>query len=171
MRRSLFLLTAWILALIRVFVLGVAAVSIGMSDFGGVSSSLLRIFQLYTLLFVYIVMLQYFKPAAREFLKTPTLVVAGVAPVLSVLALLALLHGSKTSLPADPVKTGGAILFIILLDVVILGLLAMDALKHQTATPSVPPKEEHTTALGTSEEEARAQVSDTAHDIPEHEVS
>jgi hypothetical protein len=46
MRRSPFLLIVAILAFFRVFVLGIAAVSVGMTDYGGVSSALFRIFQL-----------------------------------------------------------------------------------------------------------------------------
>jgi len=145
MRRSPFLLIVAILAFFRVFVLGIAAVSVGMTDYGGVSSALLRIFQLYNLLFVYIVILQYFKPAAREFLKVPSLLVASASPVLSVLALLAFVHRSGASFPVDLVRAGGSMLILLLLDVLVLGLLALDALRHQAP-------EEH------------------AHDDPEHEV-
>jgi len=86
MRRSLFLLMAAILAFLRVFVLGIAAVFVGMTDYGGISSALLRIFQVYSLFFVYIVILQYLKPAAREFLRMPSLVVASASCVLSAFA-------------------------------------------------------------------------------------
>ncbi len=132
---------AAIVAFLRVFVLGIAAVSLGMADYGGVSSALLRIFQAYNLFFVYIVMLQYFKPAARALLRMPSLVVASASLVLSVLALFAFVHASKASFPADFVRTGGSMLVLLLLDILVVGLLAADALKHQA-----PPKEK--TALG-----------------------
>jgi len=163
MRRSPFLLTAAILALARVFVLGLAAVSLGMSDYGGVSSALLRIFQLYNLLFVYIVALQYFRPAVREFLKTPSIVVACASPVLSVLALLALVHGAKASFPADIVKTGGSLLILILLDVLILGLLALDALRSR-------PRQEEKAVPGPTEGSGQPQISGHTHEDTEHEV-
>jgi hypothetical protein len=164
MRRSPFLLTAGILAFFRVFVLGIAAVSLGMGDYGGVSSAMLRIFQLYNLLFVYIVILQYFKPGAREFLETPSLLVACASPVLSVLALLAFVHPSNASVPVDLARTGGSILILILLDVLILGLLALDALRYH------PPREGKP-ALGQEAGSEKPQVSEHAHDDPEHEVS
>jgi hypothetical protein len=138
MRRSPFLLMAGIVAFVRVFVLGVAAVSLGMTDYGGVSSALLRIFQVYDLFFVYIVMLQYFKPAAREFLRMPSLVVTGASCVLSALALFAFVHASRASFPADFVRTGGSMLGLLLLDVVVLGLLALDALRRQVSVEEKP---------------------------------
>ncbi len=122
---------AGIVAFFRVFVLGVAAVSVGMTDYGGVSSALLRIFQVYDLFFVYIVLLQYFKPAVREFLRMPSLVVASASCVLSALALFAFVHASRASFPADFVRTGGSMLVLLLLDVLVVGLLALDALRHQ----------------------------------------
>jgi magnesium-transporting ATPase (P-type) len=89
MQRSLFLLIAAIVAFLRIFIIGIVAILFGMSDYGGVTSALLRIFQLYNLLFVYIVLIQYIKAGAREYLRKPSLIVACVSPILSVLALFA----------------------------------------------------------------------------------
>jgi hypothetical protein len=163
MRRSPLLLIVGVLAFFRVFVLGIAAVSLGMSDYGGVSSALLRIFQLYNLLFVYIVILQHFKPEARVFLKVPSMLVASVSPVLSVLTLLAFVRNSKVSFPVDLVKTSGSVLILVLLDVLILGLLALDSLRYR-------PSREEKPALRQGEASERPQVSEQAHDDSEHEV-
>lgn len=123
------MLVAGILAFIRIFALGVAAVSLGMTDFGGASTSILRVFQLYGLLFVYLLFLQYFRPSAREVLRTPCVLISAVAPVLSVLALLAFIKGAGKSIPIDLVKTGSSIFVVILMDLLILGLVVMDSLK------------------------------------------
>lgn len=136
------MLIASILAFVRVFVLGVAAVSLGMSDRGGVSSALLRVFQLYNLFFVYILFLQYAKPESRALLKAPSIVLASVSPILSVLALIEFIRGAGASFPVDLAQTGGSILIVILLDILILGLLALDALKSQSSrgdAGSAPP--------------------------------
>jgi hypothetical protein len=129
MRRSLYMLVAGILAFIRIFALGVAAVSLGMTDFGGASTAILRVFQLYGLLFVYLLFLQYFRPSAREALKTPCLLISAAAPVLSVLTLLAFVKGVGKSIPVDLVKTSSSIFVVILMDLLILGLVGMDSLK------------------------------------------
>lgn len=136
MRRSLLMLFATILALVRVFMLGIAAASLGMIERGGVSSALLRIFQLYNLFFVYMLLLQYIKSESKVFLKTPTMVVASASPVLSILAFVEFVASPETAFSISPVNSSGAILAIILLDIVILALLALDAPKIQT-----PPSE------------------------------
>lgn len=136
MRRSLFLLMAAILVFLRVFVLGIAAVFAGMTDYGGVSSALLRIFQVYSLFFVYIVILQYLKPVAREFLRMPSLVVASASCVLSAFALYAFAQTSKASIPTDVVRVGGSVFVLFLLDFLVMGFLAMDGRRPK------PPREE-----------------------------
>lgn len=142
------MLIAGILAFIRIFALGVAAVSLGMTDFGGVSTAILRIFQLYGLLFVYLLLLQYFRPSAREALRAPCLLISAVAPVLSALAFLAFVKGTGKSIPIDLVKTGSSLFLLILMDLLILGLVVIDSLKakfphkegqsKQAQSPEVP---------------------------------
>ncbi len=129
MRRSLFLLVATVLALVRVFALGFAAVSLGISDSGGASSALLRVFQLYSLFFVYILYLQYRTPETRKTLLTPSIVLACAAPVLSVLSMLALIRHTGDSLPVNLAQAGGSLLAVLALDILVMGLLAIDALK------------------------------------------
>ncbi len=133
MRRSVFLLIATIVAFVRVFALGFAAVSLGMSDNGGASSALLRVFQLYSLFFVYILYLQYRKPEVRASLQTPSIVLACATPVLSILALLALLRHTGDSLPINVAQAGGALLAVLALDILVVGLLALDALRATRA--------------------------------------
>ncbi|HQO45864.1 MAG TPA: hypothetical protein PKY65_05255 [Rectinema sp.] len=131
MRRSLFLLIAAIVAFLRIFIIGIVAILFGMSDYGGVTSALLRIFQLYNLLFVYIVLIQYIKAGAREYLRKPSLIVACVSPILSVLALLTYIRNIGGSFPVDMAKAATSMITLILLDIVVLGLLVIDALKFK----------------------------------------
>ncbi len=128
MRRSLFLLIATVVAFVRVFALGFAAVSLGMGDRGGASSALLRVFQLYSLFFVYILYLRYRTSEKRDALQTPSIVLACAAPVLSVLALLALIRHAGDSLPTNLAQAGGSLLAVLVLDILVAGLLAFDAL-------------------------------------------
>jgi hypothetical protein len=126
------MLFATVLALVRVFVLGIAAASLGMIERGGVSSALLRIFQLYNLFFVYILLLQYLKSESKAFLKIPTIVIASVSPVLSILAFVEFIASPETAFSMSLAGSSGAILAVILLDIAILAFIAFDASKPQT---------------------------------------
>lgn len=167
MRRSLYMLVAGILAFIRLFVLGVAAVSLGMTDFGGPSTAMLRIFQLYGLLFVYLLFLQYFSPSSREVLKTPCILISSVSPVLSVLAFLAFIQGAGRSIPLDLVKTGSSIFLVILMDLLILGLVVMDSLKAKFQRGGE--RIEHAQVPGAHDDSTSVKLSDAAmqsHSVP-----
>jgi hypothetical protein len=164
MRRSPVLLVVAILAFARVFVLGLAAVFAGMTDYGGASSALLRIFQVYTLFFVYAVILQYLKPAAREVLRVPSLVAACASFVLSALALIASIRASRGSSPIDALRMGGSVLVLLLLDFLVMGLLALDGLRRQA------PREQRPQALGPEEPGAQPQIHDNTETDTTHEV-
>lgn len=163
MRRSLFLLIAAILAFVRVFAVGIAAVSLGMSDRGGVSSALLRVFQLYSLFFVYILYLQYRRPESRQWLQIPAIVLACVAPVLSVLTLIAFIRHAGDSLIVNPIQVGGSLLAVILLDILVLGLLALDTLK--TSRVRGDPE-----SASPSADQGQASNSESASPNAQHEV-
>jgi|GEM_PF-1377747 len=165
MRRSLFLLIATVVAFVRVFALGLAAVSLGMSDSGGASSALLRVFQLYSLFFVYILYLQYRKPEKRDALQTPSMVLACAAPVLSVLALLALIRHSGDSLPVNLAQAGGSLLAVLALDILVVGLLALDALRAARAPRAEVPRAEGTVPAKDAEGPADSRA--TAERVPE----
>ncbi len=161
MRHSLFLLIAAVVAFLRIFVIGVVAILFGMSDYGGVTSALLRIFQLYNLLFVYIVLIQYVKAGAREYLRMPSIIIACVSPILSVLALLAYIRNIGGSFPVDMAKAATSMITLILLDIVVLGLLVIDALKFRL------PKEKD---AENPENMEKTEIMDKTHK-DQHEVS
>ena len=164
MRRSLFLLIASILAFLRVFVIGVVAILFGMSDYGGVTTALLRVFQLYNLLFVYIVIIQYVKAGAREYLRIPSLIVACVSPILSALALMAYIRNIGVSFPVDMAKAAISMVALILLDIVVFGLLVIDALKFQL------PKAKNAENMENLENMEKAENMEKTHK-DQHEVS
>jgi len=133
MHRSIFLFIAAIIALLRVFVLGMVAVLFGMGSVGAVQSALLRIFQLYGVLFVYLIILQYAKPEARKFLRRPTIIIETASLVLSAIALISFIRNSGSSFPTDFVKAGSSMVALVMIDVVLVGLLGFDALKFPLA--------------------------------------
>lgn len=162
MRRSLFLLIAAILAFVRVFALGVAAVALGMGDSGGASSALLRVFQLYGLLFVYLLFLQYRKSESRQWLQTPSIVLAAAAPVLTAMVLISLVRHASDTVSADLARTVGSILVLLFLDILVLGLLALDALTTTSRTdrkPAAPAADRDSVAdSGSVSDDARHEV-------------
>ncbi|HQL17202.1 MAG TPA: hypothetical protein PK775_07910, partial [Rectinema sp.] len=60
-----------------------------------------------------------------------SLIVACVSPILSVLALFAYIRNIGGSFPVDMAKAATSMITLILLDIVVLGLLVIDALKFK----------------------------------------
>lgn len=133
MRRPL-LLVAGILALLRVFVLGFVAVQLGMTDFGGPRTALLRLFQIQGLGFALFLFFAYLREAMRKEAWLPFIVVSAAAAVSSVLLFRAFLLDEGLQ-SAEPIQTMVLMLVLIVLDFVVLGFIAGALMAERRTRP------------------------------------
>lgn len=134
MRRPPLLFVAGILALLRVFVLGFVAVNLGMTDFGGPRTALLRLFQLQGLGFALFLFLVYLREAIRKGALLPLIVLTAASPICSLLVFRAFLQDEGVQ-SANPMQTIVFLLALVVLDFAVLGF-AYGALMAERRTHS-----------------------------------
>ncbi len=121
MRRPLLLLIAGVLALFRVFTLGFVAVYLGITDFGGPKTALLRVFQVQGLGLVLLLIMAWLREELRREARLPLLTVAAAAPISSALLLRAFFRAETAQL-SNPVLTIVWILALVVLDLSVFAL-------------------------------------------------
>ncbi|MEJ5184693.1 MAG: hypothetical protein WHT81_06195 [Rectinemataceae bacterium] len=126
------------LAALRVFIMGSAAVALGMSDFGGPSSALLRLLQLYVL--IYAMCLAFLAHDRIRYVSfcMPLLIGALASCCFSALALVQVFRNVADLAPSDGIRALSALAVLVLCDLFVMGVLAGLQIRLRREQQAVP---------------------------------